>query len=231
MEKQRGKPHIISSTVNEISRFFTDFGYTIASGPELETEYYNFNALNIPQHHPSREMQDTFWIKGEEGKLLRTHTSSVQVRYAEKNNPPIKIIVPGKVFRNEATDAHHEVQFFQLEGLYIDKDVSLADLKGTLTTFLQVMFGDSVEVRFRQSYFPFTEPSLEVDIKQKGGDWLEVLGCGMVHRHVLTHMNIDPEVYQGFAFGLGLDRIISLRYNIDDIRLLYKGDLRLTKQF
>ena len=228
----KGKAHPINSLISEIIEFFSEYGYSVATGPELEGDYYNFEALNIPKGHPAREMWDTFWIKNVPGLLLRTHTSSVQVRHMEKHKPPIRIIAPGKVFRNEATDTTHEAQFFQIEGLCITEDTSLADLRGMLEEFAKYIFGSGVLLRYRPSFFPFTEPSLEVDMKRSGDDkWIEVLGCGMVHPMLLSRVGIDSNKYQGFAFGIGLDRILMLRYNFDDIRTLYKGDMRFIDQF
>ena len=231
-KKRQGRIHPITAIISEIVAIFSEIGYAVAAGPELETEYYNFDALNIPHNHPAREMHDTFWIKNRKGELLRTHTSPVQVRYMEKKKPPIRIIVPGKVFRNEATDATHEVQFYQAEGLCITENATLADMKGVLQTLLRKLFGEDIELRYRPTFFPFTEPSLEVDIKRKGDKkWLEVLGCGMVHRQILTRTGIDPNRYRGFAFGIGIDRIAMVRYQFDDVRALYKGDLQLVNQF
>ena len=231
-QEKSGSMHPISTLMQEMVNFFQKYGYEVASGPEIETAYYNFEALNIPEDHPAQEMWDTFWIKGQKGKLLRTHTSPVQVRYMEKHRPPIKIVVPGKVFRNEATDATHEVQFHQLEGLCVTENATLAQMKGVLDELLRKVFGSTVEIRYRPSFFPFTEPSLEVDMKRENDEkWLEVLGCGMVHRQVLTRVGIDTKKYRGFAFGMGVDRIAMLRHGFDDIRMLYKGDLRLVTQF
>ncbi len=228
----KGSPHLISSLISEIAETFINLGYDCVTGPEQETDYYNFEALNIPKNHPARDMWDTFWIKDSDSDLLRAHTSPVQIRYMEKNKPPIKIIVPGKVFRNEATDSTHEAQFYQMEGLYVDKNVNLVDLKSTLKYMLSKLFGDDLEIRFRPSYFPFTEPSIEVYMKRKEDkDWVEVLGGGMVHPKLLTRVGIDPKEYRGFAFGVGVDRIASIRYQFDDIRMLYKGDLRFINQF
>ena len=231
-KEKYGSMHPVSVLMQEIVSVFQKFGYKIASGPELETAYYNFEALNIPKGHPAQEMWDTFWIKGQKEKLLRTHTSPVQVRYMEKHKPPIRVIVPGKVFRNEATDTTHEVQFHQVEGLCISKNTTLAQMKGVLNTLLQELFGDKVQIRYRPSFFPFTEPSLEVDMKRESDEkWIEILGCGMVHRQVLTRVGIDPQNHRGFAFGMGVDRIAMLRHGFDDIRMLYKGDLQLVMQF
>ena len=233
MHKMEGKIHPINSIISEMVKISNDLGYSVATGPELENDYYNFKALNIKEDHPAREMWDTFWIKGKEGEeLLRTHTSPVQIRYMEKNKPPIRIVAPGKVFRNEATDTTHEVQFFQLEGLCIDEDISFGDMKGFLETFMKKLLGNEVELRYRPSYFPFTEPSVEIDMKRKSDkDWIEILGGGMVQPFLLSRVGIDPHKYQGFAFGIGIDRVLSLRYELDDIRHLYKGDLRFVKQF
>jgi phenylalanyl-tRNA synthetase alpha chain len=220
-------------------------GFAFAEGPLLESEWYNFDALNVPKDHPARDMQDTFFIKDEEGKVLRTHTSNVQIRYMEsqmKKNiePPYRIIVPGKVFRNEATDMTHEAEFFQMEGLVVGPDVTLAHLKGTIAKFFSEFFkGDSVEVRFRPSFFPFTEPSVEVDMQLVGESvpeklrdkWIEMMGAGMVHPQVLRNADVDSQKYQGFAFGIGLDRLALLRWGIDDIRHMHSADLRFINQF
>jgi len=218
-------------------------GFEIESGPEIEDEYHNFDALNVPKDHPARDMQDTFWLKPENlKKLLRTHTSGVQVRYMEKNKPPFAIIVPGKVFRNEATDATHDAQFHQVEGLVVGKDITLANLKGTLEFFLKELFGKDVEIRLRPGYFPFVEPGVEIDMVcfKCGGKgcpscshsgWIEILGAGMVHPNVLNNVGIDNREYQGFAFGIGVDRIAMLKYGVDDVRRFYSGDLRLVNQF
>jgi phenylalanyl-tRNA synthetase alpha chain len=222
--------HPITQTIREVYAIFHDLGFQIAQGPELEEEFYNFDALNIPHDHPSRDMQDTFWIKGQKGKLLTTQTSAIQIRFMQNNKPPFRILAPGKVFRNEATDATHEAQFFQVEGMIVDKEVSLADLKGVLEYAFKKLFGDTAEIRFRPSYFPFVEPAVEVDVKWKG-KWLEVLGAGLVHPHVLKAGNIDGTEWQGLAFAFGLDRIVMLKYGIDDIRHLYSGDLRFINQF
>ena len=229
-EKPVGHPHPLTAVIREIYSIFRDIGYDVAQGPELETEFYNFDALNIPKDHPARDMQDTFWIKSDERKVLRTHTSAVQVHYMQENKPPFKIIVPGKVFRNEATDATQQAQFYQIEALVVDKNVSLADLKGVLTYFFQKFFGDDVVIRFRPSFFPFTEPSVEVDMQWKG-KWLEMGGAGLVHPKVFTLCGVDATAWSGFAFGFGIDRLIMLKYGIDDVRLLYQGDLRLVNQF
>jgi phenylalanyl-tRNA synthetase alpha chain len=226
--------------VSEINTIFSEIGFVFAEGPEAESEYYNFDQLNVAKNHPSRDMQDTFWFKEDdviEPMVLRTHTSPVQSRYLESHTPPMRIIVPGKVFRNEATDATHEAQFYQLEGMYIDKGVHLGHLKGTIEYFFSKFFSGDVEVRFRPSYFPFVEPGVEVDMMLKGGEsklanrWIELMGAGMVHPNVLQAAGVDPSVYSGFAFGIGIDRLAVMKYGIDDIRHLYTGDLRFVSQF
>ncbi len=229
-----GSLHPITQVIREIHTIFEKIGFSVALGPELETEFYNFDALNVPKDHPARDMQDTFWLKQKsvsgERLLLRTHTSSVQIRHLQANKPPFKIIVPGKVFRNEATDTTHEAQFFQIEALCVDKKVSLADLKGTLLYMFQSLFGEGVEIRFRPSFFPFTEPSVEVDMRWKG-KWLEMGGAGLVHPNVLQSTGVNPAEWSAFAFGFGIDRIAMLKYGIDDVRSLYSGDLRFVNQF
>lgn len=234
MQEKEGHIHIISQAIEEIRAIFKDIGFSVAEGPEVETEFYNFDALNFPKNHPARDMQDTFWMKepNEKGEklLLRTHTSPVQIRYMQSHKPPMAIIVPGKVFRNEATDATHEAQFHQVEGLYVAEDASLAMLKGVLEHFFKKYFGDDAQIIFRPSFFPFVEPGVEVAMKWKGR-LLEVMGAGMVHPNVLKASGIDPTKYRGFAFGGGIDRFIMLKYGIDDIRVIYNGDLRLVNQF
>jgi len=235
-ESEKGHLHPITSVIREMSAIFEKMGFSVASGPELETEFYNFDALNIPADHPARDMQDTFWIKtkpGEEKKVLRTHTSPVQIRFMEKiskNPKPFKIIIPGKVFRNEATDATHEAQFYQLEGLYVNKTASMAELKGTLEEFFKQFIGPEIKIRFRSSFFGFVEPGVEVDVFWNG-KWLEMLGAGLVHPNVLKAAGLDPNIWKGFAFGMGIDRLVLLRYGVDDVRHLYNGDLRLINQF
>ncbi|MBP9702002.1 MAG: phenylalanine--tRNA ligase subunit alpha [Candidatus Pacebacteria bacterium] len=226
----KGHLHPATQLTREIISIFDELGFSIATGPEMEHEYYNFDALNVSKDHPSRDMQDTFWIKGGERTLLATQTSAIQIRYMEKNKPPFRIIAPGKVYRNEATDATHEVQFTQLEGLMVDKNVTLAELKGVLEHMMKKLFGENVAIRFRPSYFPFVEPAVEVDMKWKD-TWLEMGGAGMVHPNVLRAVNLDPQEWNGFAFGFGIDRMIMLKYGIDDIRHLYTGDLRFVNQF
>jgi len=232
----KGHLHIVTQAIRNISLIFNDIGFTVVSGPELETEFYNFDALNIPIDHPARDMQDTLWLKtkpGEEKKVLRTHTSSVQIRFMEsmRANPrPAKIIVPGRVYRNEATDMTHEAQFYQLEGLYLNSRVSMTELKGVLEYFFREFIGSEAKIRFRPSYFAFVEPGVEVDVWWKGG-WLEMFGAGIVHPSVIKSAGLDPRTWKGFAFGGGIDRLILLRHGIDDIRRLYLGDLRLVNQF
>lgn len=226
----------MSQAIREIADIFAELGFTVADGPELETDWYNFEALNFPKDHPARDMQDTFWIKGKEPRVLRTHTSPVQIRYMEEKlkkgiKPPYRIIVPGKVFRNEATDATHEAQFYQVDGLFVDKGVSMAHLKWTLLHFFRKFFNDEkVGVRFRPSFFPFTEPSVEVDMR-RGERWLEMGGAGLVHPKVLENVGLSSKKYRGFAFGVGLDRLLMLRHGITDVRMFYNGDLRVVNQF
>lgn len=240
MKTEPGHQHPLTQMIAEINSIFTEIGFVFAEGPEAETEHYNFDQLNVPKDHPSRDMQDTFWFKTKdvsEPTVLRTHTSPVQARYMESHKPPIRIIVPGKVFRNEATDATHEAQFYQLEGLYVDKGVHLGHLKGTLEYFFSKFFSGKTEVRFRPSFFPFVEPGVEVDMKLLEGDsslagkWIEVMGAGMVHPNVLRSSGIDPAIYSGFAFGMGIDRLGVMKYGVEDVRDYYSGDLRFVNQF
>lgn len=241
-EDEKGHIHPLTQTINNAVRIFSELGFEVVDGPEIETEYYNFDALNVPKDHPSRDMQDTFWLKGVAETVLRTHTSPVQVRYMEKNKPPFRIVVPGKVFRHEATDATHEVQFYQIEGLVVGEDITLAHLKGILELFFKKLYGEKTAIRFRPSFFPFVEPGVEIDVScfKCGGSgcslckktgFIEVLGAGMVHPNVLNNAGIDSRKYRGFAFGGGVDRLVMLKYGIDDVRLLYAGDLRLVNQF
>jgi len=242
-----GRLHPITQTLREICDIFSSMGVQVVEGPEVEWEYYNFEALNIPREHPARDMFSSFWIdfeteNGQRPMLLRTHTSPMQIRIMEKMQPPVRVVVPGKVYRYEATDATHESTFHQVEGLAVDKGITLADLKGTLYEFAKRLFGVERKVRFRCDYFPFVEPGVEmaIDCFACGGSgcrvcgntgWLEILGAGMVHPDVLRRVNYDPDIYTGFAFGLGVERIPMLRYGIEDIRLFYSNDLRFLRQF
>jgi len=225
--KTDGSLHPVTQTINEISDFFESMGFGIESGPETETDYYNFEALNVPEDHPAKDMHDTFYLK--ESGLLRTHTSPVQIRTMENKNPPHRIICPGKVFRKDS-DLTHTPMFHQIEGLVVEEGASFAQLKGLLNDFLEDFFGREVELRFRPSYFPFTEPSAEADIKWDKS-WLEVLGCGMVHPNVLKMVGVDAKKYSGFAFGLGVERMAMLKYDIPDLRLFFENDYRFLKQF
>lgn len=237
---KRGNLHPLNIVMNDIKDIFIGLGFSVAEGPEIEYDYYNFEALNTPKHHPARDVQDTFYVT--ENILLRTHTSPMQVRVMEKQKPPIRIIVPGRVYRSDAVDATHSPIFHQVEGLYIDKNVGMGDLKGILDTFAKELFGHQTRTKFRPHHFPFTEPSAEMDASCSacGGEgcricsytgWIEILGAGMVHPKVLKNCGIDPDEYSGFAFGMGVDRITNLRYGIDDIRLLFENDLRFLQQF
>jgi phenylalanyl-tRNA synthetase alpha chain len=222
-----GHRHPLISTIEEVVDIFAGLGYRVSEGPEIETDYYNFTALNIPEHHPARDMQDTFYLG--DGRLLRTHTSPVQIRHMENNPPPVRIVAPGRVYRRDAVDATHSPVFHQVELLALDEGLDFSHLRGTVTTFLQQFFGD-LPVRFRASYFPFTEPSAEVDVQWRGR-WLEVMGCGMVDPAVIRGMGLDPERWSGFAAGLGVERFCMVRHGIDDIRRLFTGDLRFLEQF
>jgi len=243
---EAGHLHPITQTRREVENIFERLGFSVIEGPEIETEKYNFDALNIPKNHPARDAWDTFWLKktGKEkdNLLLRTHTSPVQIRYMEKHNPPLRIVVPGRVFRYEATDASHQINFYQIEGLIVDKEISIANFKAIMEKFLEMFFKKTVKIRLRPSYFPFTEPSFEIDMSclvcngkgcsvcsQRG--WLEMAGAGMVHSKVFKAVKLNPKNWQGFAFGLGLDRLTMMKYKIDDVRLLYSGDLRFLEQF
>ncbi|NTU97260.1 MAG: phenylalanine--tRNA ligase subunit alpha [Chlorobiaceae bacterium] len=240
-----GSEHPVQKVLGEMKRIFSDMGFGIATGPELELDSFNFDMLNFPPDHPARDMQDTFFITRKQNGsdvLLRTHTSPVQIRVMLDRKPPIRVICPGKVYRNEAISARSYCVFHQLEGLYIDRKVSFADLKATIYSFARQMFGTDVKLRFRPSFFPFTEPSAEVDVTcylcggkgcrvcKKSG-WLEIMGCGMVHPNVLVNCGIDPETWSGYAFGMGVDRTVLLQYKIDDIRLLFENDIRMLRQF
>ncbi len=237
---ERGHLHPLTKVMNDIKDIFIGMGFEIADGPEVEYDYYNFEALNIPKNHPARDTQDTFYI--EDNILLRTQTSSLQVRVMENQKPPIRVIAPGKVYRSDAQDATHSPVFHQIEGLVVDKNVTMADLKGTLEMFIKQLYGEKSRVRFRPHHFPFTEPSAEMDVSCfvcggegcrvcKGEGWIEILGCGMVHPKVLANCGIDPEIYSGFAFGVGLERIAMGKYDIDDLRLFFENDLRFLNQF
>ena len=239
-KQPEGRLHPLTKVLNEIKDIFIGMGFQIADGPEVEYDYYNFEALNIPKNHPSRDTQDTFYI--EDNIVLRTQTSGMQVRVMEKSKPPIRIIAPGRVYRSDTVDATHSPVFHQIEGLVVDKNVTMADLKGTLEMFTKSLYGEDTRVRFRPHHFPFTEPSAEMDVSCfvcggkgcsvcKGEGWIEVLGCGMVHPKVLANCDIDPEEYSGFAFGLGLERIAMGKYDIDDLRLFFENDLRFLEQF
>ncbi len=235
-----GKKHPLTLVLDEIKEIFLGMGFDYAEGPEVEYDYYNFEALNIPPNHPARDTQDTFYIN--ENIVLRTQTSPMQIRVMEKQKPPIRVIVPGRVYRSDAVDATHSPLFHQIEGLVVDKGVTMANLKGTLEIFAKKLYGDDAVCRFRPHHFPFTEPSAEVDVMCfschgegcrlcKGEGWIEILGCGMVHPKVLKNCGIDPDEYSGFAFGMGLERIVMRRYNIDDLRLFFENDLRFLGQF
>ena len=235
-----GKQHPLNAVLHELYDIFTGMGFSIAEGPEVEYDYYNFEALNIPKNHPARDTQDTFYIN--DNIVLRTQTSPMQVRTMEKQRPPIRVIAPGRVYRSDAVDATHSPVFHQIEGLVVDKGITMGDLKGTLEVFAKRLYGEDTGVRFRPHHFPFTEPSAEMDVTCfkchgkgcplcKGEGYIEILGCGMVHPKVLRGCDIDPEVYSGFAFGIGLERIVMQRYKIDDLRLFYENDLRFLTQF
>jgi phenylalanyl-tRNA synthetase alpha chain len=235
-----GRRHVIAQTFRRIGHILEGMGYRLARGPEVELEYYNFQALNFPDEHPSRDLQDTFYVSDD--ILLRTHTSPIQVRFMQEHKPPLKIYAPGRVYRNEAIDASHQAEFHQVEGLYIDTDVTMADLRGDLLLFLRELFGADTQVRFKPHFFPFTEPSVDVDMSCFGCNgrgcaicgqtgWIEILGAGMVHPNVLRAVNIDPDRYSGFAFGVGVDRIAMIRHGIPDIRMFLANDLRFLEQF
>lgn len=240
-----GKVHPLTTTTNEIVSIFQSLGFSVVTSsqsPEVETEYYNFDALNVPKDHPARDMQDTFYVKGESNVILRSQTSGAQIHAMEGKNPPIRIIAPGRVYRNENINARKNNFFHQIEGLYVDKDVTFGDLKGILNEFIRIYFGASRPTRFRNSFFPFTEPSAEVDVQCimcegkgcrtcSGTGWLEILGAGMVDPNVLRNVGIDPDVYSGFAFGMGVERLAMLKYAVDDIRLFFNDDERFLKQF
>jgi len=227
---RRGSLHPLQQTMDEIKDVFTSIGFSVAYGREIDDDYHNFQALNMPKHHPARDMQDTFFV--DENTVLRTHTSNVQIHLMEEQDPPLRYIVPGRVYRNEAISFKSYCLFHQVEGLYIDKHVSFSELKGTLEYFIKRMFDENVKIRFRPSYFPFTEPSAEVDIwNEERNQWMEILGCGMVDPAVFENVGYDPEKWQGFAFGMGVERIAMLKYKINDIRHFYQGDVRFLEQF
>lgn len=227
-----GSIHPITQTVREMITIFERMGFVLAEGPDIEDGFHNFDALNFPPDHPARDMQDTFFIKDEREIVLRTHTSPVQIRVMQSQKPPIRSIMPGRVYRNESLDSTHLAEFYQIEGLYIDKNVNFAELKATMMVFARKMYGDNLRFRYRPSFFPFTEPSAELDIMKPGTEkWMEVAGCGMVHPYVLTACGIDPEIYSGFAFGFGIERVTMLKTGISDIRYLYENDIRVLEQF
>jgi len=225
---EQGGLHPVTRTIERIERLFGELGFSVATGPEIEDDFHNFDALNIPAHHPARSDHDTFFF--DPTLMLRTHTSGVQIRTMEQQQPPIRIIAPGRVYRNDY-DMTHTPMFHQVEGLLVDEKVSFTELKGILHDFLRHFFEEDLQIRFRPSYFPFTEPSAEVDVMGKNGRWLEVLGCGMVHPSVLRSVGIDPERYSGFAFGMGVERLTMLRYGVNDLRAFFENDLRFLKQF
>ncbi len=238
----KGHRHPLSVAQDRMTTILAHLGFEWAEGPWVEDEKHNFDLLNVPQHHPARDAQDTFFVDTKMPLVLRSHTSNVQSRYMEKHKPPLRIMAPGRVFRNDSLDATHSPVFHQIEGLYVDKDVSLADLKSDLTAFMKGLFGDKAEIRFRPSFFPFTEPSVEVDVKCvfcqgkgcnvcKGNGWIEMLGAGVVHPNVLKNCGIDPEEFSGYAFGMGVERLAMMMLNIKDIRAFYENDVRLLKQF
>ena len=242
-----GSRHVIAQAIEDIGSIFTRMSFEVAEGPEVDDEWHNFDSLNVPDDHPARDMQDTFWVKGLDKMVLRTQTSNTQVRYMENNKPPIRIVVPGRVFRNESTDATHEAQFHQCEGLVVGDNISLANLKGTLVQFLQEFMDDeALDIRFRPGYFPFVEPGVEIDFSCfkcekgkpddncnvcKGSGWIEVGGAGVTHRNVLESGGINPDKYQAFAFGMGVERLVMLKYGVTDIRDFYDGDIPFLKQF
>ncbi len=232
---EMGHLHPITLATRKAIEIFTAMGFEVASGPEIESEWYNFDALNIPKNHPARDMQDTFYLgqKNKKGEdlVLRTHTSPVQVRYMESHKPPFKIIAPGRVFRNEATDASHEAQFTQLEGLMVGEDISAANFKAIIEEFLKRFFNREVKIRLRPGYFPFVEPGFEIDAQDEKGNWLELMGAGMVHKNVFKAAGLNPKQVTGFAFGVGLGRLAMIKHKIPDLRMLYQGDLRFLKQF
>lgn len=226
--RPQGRIHPINSTIDRAIDIFVGMGYTVETGPEMETDYYNFEALNFLPDHPARDMQDTLYLP--DGNLLRTHTSNIQIHYMEENDPPIRVIAPGRCYRRDTVDATHTAVFHQIEFFAVDENLTFTDLKGTIKEFLHQMFGEEMEIRFRASYFPFTEPSAEVDMRWKG-KWLEIMGCGMIDPNVLKSVGYDPELYTGFAAGFGVERVALLLHQLDDIRRLYSSDLRFLRQF
>jgi phenylalanyl-tRNA synthetase alpha chain len=231
-----GKLHPLTQVTEDIVRSFRKIGFAVADGPEVETDYYCFDALNTPADHPARDAQDTFYVNGTDGLLLRTHTSSVQIRVMKKQAPPVRIIVPGRVYRRDTPDATHNPTFHQIEGLYVDRQVTVGDLKGTVEFVFRQLLGEETKIRFRPHYFSYTEPSFEIDFsnaltRKMGKEWLEIAGCGMVHPQVFENVGYDPEIWTGWAFGFGIERIAMIRYGINDIRLFYENDLRFLRQF
>lgn len=224
-----GHLHPSTQFLRKLVKLFGELGFEVFESPEVDSEWYNFDALNVPSDHPARDVQDTFWLK--DGRVLRTQTSNGQVRFGEKHKPPFRIIIPGRCFRNEATDQSHETTFFQVEGLYVDKKVTVANLFWTIEQMMKKLYGEKVEYRIRPHHYPFVEPGYDVDVKTEKGKWMEVLGSGMVHPIVLKNMGIDPKQFSGFAFGLGPDRMMMKKYSIEDIRLNLSGDLRFLRQF
>ena len=226
----RGSSHILEQTFNDIKKIFGEIGFSVAYGPEIDDDYHNFTALNVPEHHPARDMQDTFFV--DKDIVLRTHTSNVQIHLMEEKDPPLRFIVPGRVYRNESISYKSYCLFHQVEGLFVEKNVSFGQLKGTLEYFVKKMFGSDRKMRWRPSYFPFTEPSAEVDIwDEQRNQWMEILGCGMVDPEVFKSVGYDPKLWRGYAFGMGVERIAMLKHGIDDIRLFYNGDIRFLRQF
>ena len=226
----RGSSHILEQTFTDIKKIFGEIGFSVAYGPEIDDDYHNFTALNVPEHHPARDMQDTFFV--DKDIVLRTHTSNVQIHLMEEKDPPLRFIVPGRVYRNESISYKSYCLFHQVEGLFVEKNVSFGQLKGTLEYFVKKMFGSDRKMRWRPSYFPFTEPSAEVDIwDEQRNQWMEILGCGMVDPEVFKSVGYDPKVWRGYAFGMGVERITMLKHGIDDIRLFYNGDIRFLRQF
>ena len=231
-----GRLHPLTQVTEEIVRSFRKIGFAVADGPEVESEYYCFDALNTPEDHPARDTQDTFYLNGADGQLLRTHTSSVQIRAMKKQAPPVRIIAPGRVYRRDTPDATHNPTSHQIEGLYVDREVTVGDLKGTVEYVFRQLLGEETRIRFRPHYFSYTEPSFEIDFsnaltKKMGKEWLEIAGCGMVHPRVFENVGYDPEIWTGWAFGFGIERIAMIRYGINDIRLFYENDLRFLRQF